>query len=196
MEAAWGTIAGSGWASGVNLYAAVLMLGFLGRLGWEQVPEVLTRTDVLIGAGVLFAIEFVADKIPYVDNLWDAVHTVVRPVGAAGVGALLTGELAPGQELLGASSSGLLALASHVTKATARAAINTSPEPASNIVTSLVEDGMVAAVIFFAVANPVVAGILVLVLVVLGGLLTFFLWRTARRGLQRLRARRRVRTSP
>ena len=87
-----GLIAGSGWASGLNLYLVTLVLGMSGRLGWSDVPEVLTRTDVLITAAVLFFIEFAADKIPYLDNIWDAIHTVVRPLGAAALGYVIAGE--------------------------------------------------------------------------------------------------------
>ena len=93
MEAA-GLIAGSGWASGINLYLVALMLGAAGRLGWADIPDVLTRLDVMIVAGILFLIEFVADKIPFVDSVWDVIHTVIRPLGAAGLGAVIAGDSA------------------------------------------------------------------------------------------------------
>src|SRR5690554_3539144 len=81
-----GLLAGSGWAAGLNLYLATLMLGILGRLGWGDVPQVLTRVDVMVVAGVLFVVEFAVDKIPFLDNVWDAIHTFVRPIGAAALG--------------------------------------------------------------------------------------------------------------
>lgn len=188
MEAAIGTIAGSGWAAGLNLYAVVVLLGLFGRAGAIEVPEVLMRTDVLVIAGVLYAVEFLADKVPYLDNVWDAVHTVIRPLGAAALGALLAGDEL-GSQLAGAGGSGVLALISHSTKATSRAAINTSPEPASNIVVSLFEDGLVAGVVALAVYNPVLALIAVVVLLIAGAVLTVFLWKTARRAWRGIRER-------
>ena len=79
---------------GINLYLVALMLGVAGRLGWTDIPEVLTRLDVMIVAGVLFVVEFFADKIPYVDNVWDAIHTVIRPLEAAAIGAVVAGDSA------------------------------------------------------------------------------------------------------
>ena len=81
-----GLLAGSGWAAGLNLYLVTFLLGLGGRLDWLEVPAVLQRTDVLIIAGILYAIEFLADKVPYLDNIWDAVHTLVRPVGVLSTG--------------------------------------------------------------------------------------------------------------
>lgn len=186
MDATIGLIAGSGWASGVNLYAVVALLGLFGRTGLgPDIPEVLTRPEVIAIAGVLYAIEFVADKVPYLDNLWDAVHTVVRPAGAAILGVLLSGEAETVQQAVAAVGSGGLALASHASKATARAAINTSPEPASNIVVSLLEDGLVAAVVWLAVQHPWVAVVAVVVLLVLGTIVIVAAWRA----LGRVRAR-------
>lgn len=189
MEAALGTIAGSGWAAGLNLYAVALLLGIFGRLGALEVPEVLTRTDVMIAAGVLYAIEFVADKVPYLDNVWDAVHTVIRPLGAAALGALWVGSEDVTTQLASAGGSGVLALISHTTKATSRAAINTSPEPASNIVASLFEDGLVAGVVALAVYNPVLALVAVIVLLIAGTALMVVLWKAARKAWRSLRTR-------
>ncbi len=159
----------SGWASGVNAYAVVLLLGLLGRFaGADSVPHALTRTDVLVVAGVLYAAEFVADKIPYVDSLWDAVHTVIRPATGAVLGVLLSGDADTlGQAVL-AGTGGFSALASHAVKAGLRLAINTSPEPVTNITTSFAEDFSVAGVISLAVFHPVPAAIIALVLLVVG----------------------------
>ena len=148
MDAALiGLVAGSGWASGVNLYAVVALLGIYGRLAPGPVPEPLLRTDVIVIALVLFALEFVADKIPYLDSVWDAIHTVIRPLGAVVLGALLSGDAETWQQAVAALGSGGLASAAHLAKATSRAAINSSPEPASNVLVSLFEDGLVAAVV-------------------------------------------------
>lgn len=188
-----GLVAGTGWASGVNLYGAVLALGLFGRYGPGEVPEVLTRTDTLVFVGILFALEFVADKIPILDSVWDALHTVVRPAGAAVLAVLLTGEAATLQQAVAALGAGGLALSAHATKATTRLVVNTSPEPISNAGVSLLEDGLVATVIWFAVANPVVALVLVVVLVVSGTAVTITMFAAARRGLESWRARRRAR---
>lgn len=183
----WGLIAGSGWASGVNLYLVAGLLGGAGRLGLLDVPEVLTRTDVLIVATVMFVMEFFADKIPFLDSAWDAVHTAIRPIGAALIGYALGGDSTDWQQLTGAAGSGGLALASHLAKATTRAAINASPEPVSNIVASVTEDGLVVGVIAIAVAAPVIAMVVVAALLIAGTALALALASLARRGRQRWR---------
>lgn len=185
-----GLIAGSGWASGLNLYLVTLLLGISGRLGWSDVPEVLTRIDVLIVAGVLFAVEFAADKIPYLDNVWDAVHTFVRPIGAAVLGAVLAGQSESVGAALGAVIAGALALDAHAAKATTRVVANTSPEPVSNLFLSLFEDISVALLVALAISFPVVAIVVVIVLVVAASALTIWLWKVARRGWRSIRARR------
>jgi hypothetical protein len=194
VDATIGLIAGSGWASGVNLYAVIALLGVFGRSGYgDQVPEVLTRPEVIGVAAVLYAVEFLADKVPYLDNLWDALHTVVRPIGAAVLGVLLAGDAETLQQAVAGVASGGLALASHSAKATARAAINTSPEPASNIVVSLLEDGLVAAVVWLAVEHPWVAAAAVVLLLVLGMVIVVTAWRAIGRLRTRLRERREAR---
>lgn len=185
-----GLVAGSGWASGVNLYAVVGLLGLYGRLGWGEVPAGLMRTDVIVIAGVMFLLEFVGDKIPYFDSFWDLAHTVIRPIGAAVLGAVLTGDAETWQQALAALGSGGLATASHVTKATTRLAVNTSPEPASNGLLSLFEDGLVVVVVWFAVTNPVLTIVLVTILLVAGAVITAALINAARRGLRARRERR------
>lgn len=184
-----GLVAGSGWASGLNLYLAVLMLGSAQRLGWGEVPEVVARTDVMIVAGVLFVVEFLADKIPYLDNLWDAIHTFIRPAGAAALGAVLAGESGSIGSALGAVIGGGLALDAHAAKATTRVVANTSPEPFSNIALSVVEDIGVALLVVLALTYPVVAAIVVAILVVAATALTVWLWRMARRSWRRIRER-------
>ena len=131
-----GLIAGAGWASGLNLYLVTLVLGMAGRFGWSDVPDVLRRTDVLIAVAVLFFVEFAADKIPYLDNLWDVLHTVVRPLGAAALGYVIAGDSESVGQAVGALVAGALATTSHAAKATTRAAVNASPEPVSNVTLS------------------------------------------------------------
>jgi hypothetical protein len=173
----------SGWTSGINAYATVLILGMLGRFaGIEDIPAGLQRTDVLIAAAVLTVIEFVADKVPYVDSIWDGGSTVVRPIAGAVIGALLAGGSGDLVTLTLASVGGVTALVSHLVKAGLRLAINTSPEPASNIGASLAGDVSVAGVTAFAVLNPVVAAVLVAVLLVAGIWLTIAVMGRVRRG--------------
>ncbi len=182
----------SGWASGINAYAVVLLLGIFGATGVaEGVPETLQRPDVLIAAGVLFLIEAVADKIPYVDSAWDSVHTVVRPLAGAVVAALLAGESGSLPELAAGAVGGSTALVSHLVKAGTRMAVNTSPEPVSNIAVSLAEDLGVAGLITFAVFNPVAAAVIAAVLLVLGVATVLFLVSRIRR-FRRRRAERRA----
>jgi hypothetical protein len=178
----------SGWTSGINAYATVLILGLLGRfVGIGEIPAGLQRTDVLIAAAVLTLIEFVADKVPYVDSIWDAASTVIRPIAGATIGALLAGGNGDLATLTLASVGGITALVSHLVKAGLRLAINTSPEPASNIGASLVGDVSVAGVTAFAVLNPVVAAVLVAVLLVAGVWLTLSVMGRVRQGWQAFR---------
>ncbi|MFJ6853327.1 DUF4126 domain-containing protein [Streptomyces sp. NPDC091271] len=176
----------SGWASGINAYAVVLLFGIFGATGLtDEVPESLQRTDVLVTAGVLFLCEAVADKIPYVDSAWDTAHTVIRPVAGAVVAALLAGESGSLPELAAGAVGGSTALMSHLVKAGTRMAVNTSPEPFSNVGVSLAEDLGVAGVITFAVFNPVAAAVVAGVLLLLGLLTLVFLASRIRRFLRR-----------
>ncbi len=189
-----GLLAGSGWASGINLYAVTVILGVAGRLGWADIPEVLTRTDVLVVAAVLYSIEFVGDKVPYLDNLWDVANTVIRPLGAAALGVVLAGESESIGAAVGGLVAGALALSAHSTKATTRAAVNTSPEPFSNSLVSVAEDGLASGLTVAAILAPIPTLIVVGVLVVAGGYVTVKLWGAVRRMVQRNRVR--LRTPP
>ena len=172
----------SGWASGINAYAVVLIMGLAERIFHVTgIPDALARTDVLIGAGVLFLIEMVADKIPYLDSSWDAIHTVVRPAVGATLGYLLGNESADLNAEFTAATGGILALLSHLVKAGTRAAVNTSPEPASNVVVSTAEDVTVAAVVTTAFANPWLAASIAGVLLVVGVATVLFLLKRIRR---------------
>jgi Domain of unknown function (DUF4126) len=177
----------SGWASGLNVYATVLVTGLVGRFGdVDRIPDVLQRTDVLLAAGVLAAIEFVADKIPYVDSGWDTVHTVIRPTLAAVLGALLAGEADDLGEAVAAVLGGSTALASHAAKASLRLAVNASPEPFSNIALSLAENTAVVGVLLLAIDHPWAALTVAAVLLALAALLAVALMRAMRRGWGRL----------
>lgn len=181
----------SGWASGINAYAVVLLLGVFGATGLsDDVPGTLQRPEVLIAAAVLFALEAVADKIPYVDSVWDTAHTVIRPVAGAWVGALLAGQSGSLSDVTAGLVGGGTALASHLVKAGTRMAVNTSPEPVSNMVVSLAEDLGVAGIVTFAIFHPLAAAIIAGVLLLAGIVIVAFLVSRIRRFLRR-RAQRR-----
>lgn len=182
-------VVSSGWASGVNAYLVVLVLGIAGRAGVDGIPQVLGRTDVLVVAAVLYGMEFVADKIPYVDSTWDAVSTAIRPTVGAVVAVLLSGDADTLEQAVYAVLGGGTALASHSVKAGIRLAVNTSPEPASNTVASVLEDLAVIGVLLLAVAHPWLALAVCLVLLVAGVSLVVFLVGRVRRGWRRWRGR-------
>jgi hypothetical protein len=181
----------SGWASGVNAYLVVLVLGLADRVGGvEEIPDVLGRWDVLAVAAALYAVEFVADKIPYVDSTWDAVSTVIRPTVGAVIGVLVAGDADSLSQAVGGVVGGTTALASHAVKAGTRLAVNTSPEPASNIAVSTLEDVVVLALVWVAVEHPYLAAGVAAVLLVLGLGVLWAVSRLVRRGWRRFRARR------
>ena len=184
-----GLIAGSGWASGLNLYLATLLLGILGRAGWADIPEVLTRIDVMIVVGVMFVVEFFADKVPFLDSFWDVIHTFIRPIGAAAVGAVIAGESGNVGAAIGGILAGALALDAHSAKASTRVMVNASPEPVSNVAVSLFEDVSVAALVALAVTYPVFTVVVVAVLVVAATALTIWLWKAVRRAWGKVKAR-------
>jgi len=178
----------SGWASGINAYLVVLVLGLADKVfDLVQVPDALQRTDVLAVAGVLFLVEVVADKVPYVDSTWDAVHTVIRPAVGAALGALIAGDASSFEQAIAATAGGTTALASHAVKAGLRAAVNTSPEPASNVAVSVGEDAAVASVISLAIIAPWVAAGIAAILLFVGMTVVLVLmrrilaWRRSRR---------------
>ncbi|MDO9454734.1 DUF4126 domain-containing protein [Nocardioides sp.] len=180
----------SGWASGVNAYLVVLVLGVGQRLGATDAPEVLGRWDVLAAAAFMYAIEFVADKIPYVDSAWDAISTVIRPTAGAVVGVLVAGDADSLDQAVSASVGGASALASHLVKAGGRLAINSSPEPVTNITASVVEDFVVLGLVAFAISHPVAAASVAAVFLVVGLVVVWFALKLVRRGWRRFRDRR------
>jgi hypothetical protein len=180
----------NGWGCGISAYAVVLITGLVGRSGVADTPEVLQRTDVLVAAGVLLAIEFVADKVPYVDSAWDSVHTFVRPAIGGVIGALLAGDASSLGQAVAAVGTGGIALSSHLAKGGIRLAVNASPEPVTNVLASLTEDGAVAGVTLLAWEHPWLAAIIALVLLVTGASLAVFLVSRLRRGLTALQGGR------
>jgi len=186
-----GLAMGAGFSSGLNLYATIATLGLLQRYGIIHLPEtlqVLAHPWILGIALALYAIEFLADKIPYVDTLWDAVHTLIRPPAAALLAYGATVAAPPEWRWGAALLAGGVALTSHGTKASARAAVNTSPEPFSNWVLSLGEDALAVWLTWMATVHPTATLTIVAVLVALAGYLLFHLFRFLRRSIQRLLA--------
>lgn len=180
----------NGWASGINSYLVVLVLGLTDRVaGVEQIPDVLARWDVLGVAFALFSFEFVADKIPYIDSTWDAISTVIRPTVGAVIGVLLAGDADSLDQAVSGVVGGGSALAAHLTKAGTRLAINASPEPVTNIAASLGEDVVVLAVVAFAISYPRAAAVVAAVLLAGGLVLLYLALRLVRRGWRRWRTR-------
>jgi len=179
----------SGWASGINAYLVVLVLGLIGRFTEVAgIPEGLTRTDVLVVAAVMYLVELVADKIPYFDSLWDAVSTAIRPTVGAVIGLLIAQDAPTLEQAILAACGGAAALVSHLVKGGLRLIVNTSPEPASNITVSVGEDVAVAAVTTLAVLNPGLALAIAALLLLTGILLLVLLWSRVLRGWRRFRA--------
>jgi hypothetical protein len=183
-----GLVLGTGFSSGLNLYATVATLGLLQRFGIIHLPEklqVLSHPLVLGVALGLYAVEFLADKIPYVDSVWQAVHTFIRPPAAAVLAFGVTAAATEPWRWAAALLAGGIALTSHGTKASARAAVNLSPEPFSNWALSFGEDLLAVWVTWFATAHPRAAVIVVIVLVAISIFVLYHLFRFLRRTLEK-----------
>jgi hypothetical protein len=160
-------------AAGVNLYATVALLGLASRYGWVVLPEQFKVFDnpwIIGAAGVLYAVEFVADKIPWVDSIWDSVHTFIRPVGGAVIAVATLGDQSPAMQGAIALLGGMVAAGSHVTKASTRVAANASPEPFSNWILSFLGDGFVLGITMLTLQYPLVAlavSVTILILIIL-----------------------------
>ena len=182
---------GFSFAAGLNLYATVAILGLASRFDWVQLPPQFKvfDNDIVIGAAiVMYLIEFVADKVPWVDSVWDAVHTVIRPVGGALIAVATLGHASPTIQGLVALLGGSLAASTHFTKAGTRAVANASPEPFTNWFLSLAEDVFVVGLGFVALKYPIVAALVVIVGMVL--IVSFAAW------IARAVRRRWARTAP
>src|SRR5436309_6055433 len=160
-------VLGLSFASGLNAYATVLGLGVMHRLGVFHLPprlEVIATTPVITAAAVLYMVEFVADKIPFIDTLWDGIHTVIRPAAGALLAYGAVGNLDLRWQVVAALLGGSIALTSHTAKASTRAAVNVSPEPFSNWALSLAEDAISFLLVWLTATHPYIGVALVLVL--------------------------------
>ncbi|MFN8960180.1 MAG: DUF4126 domain-containing protein [Betaproteobacteria bacterium] len=179
-----------GWASGFRLYAVVFLVGGLGAIGWMDLPtglHMLQHPAMLAASGFMLLMEFFADKIPGVDSLWDLVHSVVRIPAGAALAASVFGADNSTMAMVAALMGGTLAASSQAAKTTTRAAINTSPEPFSNIAASLLEDGLVVGAVWLATNHPLAFGILLTIVVVLMAVVTWVLFKFLRAVFRRVR---------
>jgi hypothetical protein len=182
-------VLGAGFSSGLNLYATVATLGLLERFGVIHLPEqleILAHPLVLAIAGILYVMEFLADKVPYIDSVWQAIHTFIRPPAAALLAFSATAAAPEAWRWGAALLAGGIALTSHGTKASARAAANMVPEPFSNWALSFGEDVLAVWLTWFATAHPVVAIVVVSVLFVVSLYLLYHLFHFLRRTLRKL----------
>lgn len=169
-----------GWASGLRLYAVVFMAGWAGFMGWIELPSgllLLQHPAVLLASGFMLVVEFFADKIPGLDSLWDIVHSVIRVPAGAALAAAVFGADSAAMAVAAGLLGGSLAATSFATKATTRAAANTSPEPFSNITLSLLEDGLVLGAFWLATHYPLLFGVVLCITLVLMLLLLITLFR-------------------
>jgi len=184
-----GRTMGFSFAAGINLYATVAILGLASRYGWVALPpqyQVFDNNWIIGTAIALYLIEFVADKIPWVDSVWDAVHTVIRPIGGAVIAVATLGDASPATETLVGLLGGALAAGTHFGKAGTRVMANASPEPFSNWILSVVEDAFVVGLGFLALKYPMVAAIVVLVGVVMLIAFASWIYRAVRRRFARV----------
>lgn len=183
---------GTAWTSGINLYATVAALGIARQMELIQLPqnlEVLGHPAVIAIACIMYVIEFFADKVPYVDSGWDAIHTFIRVPAGAVLAARALGDMNPALELAAMLAGGSIALAAHGTKAATRLAINASPEPFTNWAASVTEDVAVLGGIWLIFNNPILMVIFVIAFVGLGVWIVPKIFRLAKRGYQALRNR-------
>ncbi len=171
---------GVAWASGINLYAAILMLGYMGMTGNIDLPpglEVLSDPMVMVAAGVMYCVEFFTDKVPGLDTGWDGISTFIRIPAGAILAAAAVGDISPAAQLTAAIAGGTLATGTHATKAGSRVLINTSPEPFTNWTASIGEDVAVVLGLWTALNNPVLFIILLVLFILLMVWLLPRLWR-------------------
>jgi hypothetical protein len=172
------------WGSGLRAYAVVFALGLAGVLGWMELPEhlrLLQHPLVLGASGLMTAVEFFADKLPWLDSVWDAVHSFIRIPAGAALAAAVFGDSGAAVALAAAILGGTLAAGVHLAKAGTRAAINTSPEPVSNWTASLAEDAVVPFGLWLGIAHPIAFFVFLLLFIVAAVLLVRLIWRGLRR---------------
>jgi hypothetical protein len=178
------------WASGIRLYATLFIVGLAGKLGWVVLPEhleILASPLVLTASGFMTFVELFADKIAWLDSVWDAINTFLRIPGGALLAAAAVGDSGAGAALAAAIIGGTITAGTHLAKAGARAVVNTSPEPFSNILKSTFEDLLVPAGLWAAVTAPAVFLVALLLFLGLVVWMLPMLWRGARRVVGRLR---------
>ena len=177
------------FAAGLNIYATVLTLGLLARTQWVALPpglDSLGHTWVLVVCGVMFALEFVADKIPGFDLIWNGLHTVVRVPVAALVAYHASSQLSPQMQMFATALGAAVALAAHSSKTAVRAAVTPSPEPISNIALSTTEDAFAVGLTWFATHHPMIAAAIALIFLVAAVLAARALLRAIQRPLRKL----------
>ena len=191
LLATLGRTLGFSLAAGVNLYATVAILGLAARYGWVALPDqyqIFNNDFVIIAALVMYVVEFFADKIPYFDSLWDAIHTAIRPFGGAFIAVATLGDASPSVKAVVALLGGTVAASSHLTKTSTRAAANTSPEPLSNWILSIGEDIFAVGLGYTALKYPVLALAIAVVALVLIAVFAVAIVRTVRAWFRRRRA--------
>jgi hypothetical protein len=183
-----GRTLGFSFAAGVNLYATVAMIGLASRFGWVDLPEqfgIFNNDFVIAAAVVMYLVEFFADKIPYVDTVWDIVHTAIRPFGGALIAVAALGDTSPAMQGLIALLGGTVAASSHLTKTSTRAMANASPEPFSNWFLSLGEDVFVVGLGYLAMQYPIAALVVAGILLIFIAIFFIVIIRTVRRWFAR-----------
>jgi hypothetical protein len=182
------TILGVSFAAGLNAYATILALGVLERIGWIHLPtglHVVSTTPVILIAAFLFLVEFVADKIPFIDSIWDGIHTVIRPLAGALLAYGVVAHVDPQWQLVAALVGGGVALTSHSAKASTRAAVNLSPEPFSNWFLSIAEDVASFVLVWLTSTHPLIGIAFILVLVAIAAWIVWKVSRLAKRVLRK-----------
>jgi Domain of unknown function (DUF4126) len=182
-------VVAASFAAGLNIYATVLTLGILARTQWVALPpglDSLGHTWVLVVCGVMFAMEFVADKIPAFDLVWNTLHTVIRVPIAALVAFHASSQLSPQMQILATAIGAVIALAAHSSKTALRAAVTPSPEPVSNIALSSTEDVVAIGLTWFATHHPLIAASIVLIILVAAAFAARALLRAIQRPLRKL----------
>jgi hypothetical protein len=179
-----GRTMGFSLAAGINLYATVALLGLAAKYGWVTLPhqfQAFNNNYIILAAIVMYVVEFFADKIPYFDSLWDAIHTAIRPIGGAVIAVNTLGAASPGMQAVAAMLGGTIAASSHLTKTSTRAAANTSPEPFSNWILSLGEDVFAVGLGYTALTHPVLTLAIAAVVLVLIAIFAVTIVRFVRR---------------